>query len=207
MGICEITKDSYDLDSFAQFNQDVWVMGVIKTPGFFLEFGAFHPVDLSNTYLLEKNGWRGISVDPFPSGDWGIRPNTTFVKTVVTRDGRDIDFVKADELGGIEEHVGCHRNKIIEKPRVRLPSKTPTQILDKYNAPTDIDYISLDTEGSELEILQAFPFDKYKVKTLTVEHNYEEPKRTMIKNLLSTKGFIHVESNILDDCFVHELIY
>jgi hypothetical protein len=196
-----------DPDSFAQLNQDVWVMRVIKTPGFFLELGAFHPVDLSNTYLLEKNGWRGISVDPFPSGDWGTRPNTTLVTSVVTGDGRDIDFIKADELGGIEEHVGCHRNKVMGKPKVRLPSKTPTQILEECNAPMDIDYISLDTEGSELEILQAFPFDKYNVKALTVEHNYEEPKRTMIKNLLRAKGFVHAAPNMWDDCFVHESIH
>ena len=189
--------------SRAQLNQDLWVLQNIRKPGYFVEFGAFHPHTLSNTSLLEEHGWRGVSVDPFPAGDWTERPNTTLIKTVVTADGREVEFIKGDELGGIVEHVNSHRDKVADKERVRLPSMTPMQILEQVEAPTTIEYMSIDVEGAELEILEAFPFDAYTVKLLTVEHNYEEQKRTQIRNFLRTKDMHHIAPNKWDDCYVH----
>src|ERR1035437_4573352 len=45
-------------------------------------------------------------------------------------------------------------------------------LLDKYNAPRVIDYLSIDTEGSEFEILKSFDFNKYQFKAITCEHNF-----------------------------------
>jgi hypothetical protein len=123
---------------------------------------------------------------------------------VVTCDGREVEFIKGDELGGIVEHVNSHRDKVADKERVRLTSMTPTQILERVEAPKTIEYMSIDVEGAELEILEAFPFDTYTVKLLTVEHNYEEPKRTQIRNFLRTKGMHHIAPNKWDDCYCHE---
>jgi hypothetical protein len=54
-----------------------------------------------------------------------------------------------------------------------------------------IDYLSIDTEGSELSILTAFDFDRYDVRTMTVEHNYT-PDRERIHALLTSKGFVRM---------------
>jgi hypothetical protein len=77
-------------------------------------------------------------------------------------------------------------------------------LLKKYNAPKDIDYLSLDTEGSEIDILLAFDFDQYKVKFLTVEHNAKEENRQSIYTLLTSKGYDRVLKNISnwDDFYV-----
>jgi hypothetical protein len=76
--------------------------------------------------------------------------------------------------------------------------------LKKYNAPKDIDYISLDTEGSEVNILEAFDFSQYKVKFFTVEHNEKEVNRQKICDLLTSKGYDRVLKNISnwDDFYV-----
>ena len=190
--------------SRAQLEQDLWVLKHTEdmTSGYFIDIGAFHPSELSNTCLLDERGWRGVCVEPRPHGDWTTRQNTTLLEHVITSDGRDVTFIDGDELGGIEEHVSHHASKVAHKPRISLPSITPTDMLKRAGAPATIDYLSLDTEGSELEILENFPFDSYTVKLITVEHNYEEPKRTQIKTFLEGKGYIREMPCRWDDFYV-----
>lgn len=188
--------------SKAQLKQDVWVLDNSTRAGYFLEIGAFHPEDLSNTWLLEQKGWRGVAVEPMPNGDWTTRPNTTLIQEVITSDGRDVTFVSGNELGGIEEHISYHAKEVKDKPRVNLSSITPSQLLERVNAPRTIDYLSLDTEGSELEILSHFPFEEYTVRLITVEHNFEEPKRSQIRQLLERQGFVLDQERAWDDFYV-----
>ena len=68
-----------------------------------------------------------------------------------------------------------------------LPRRVVMMLLDllaAHNCPREIDYLSIDTEGSELPILNAFDFSKYDIKIVTVEHNYCEPDRQQIHDLL-----------------------
>ncbi len=71
----------------------------------------------------------------------------------------------------------------------------------EFHAPSVIDYWSLDTEGSELEILRSFPFDDYSFKVLTVEHNNFAAK-TAINALLTSKGYVRALELEIDDCYV-----
>lgn len=68
-------------------------------------------------------------------------------------------------------------------------------LLDFYDAPKEIDYLSIDTEGSELEILSAFDFNKYKIKIITVEHNWTED-REKLYNPLIKNGFNRVNHDL-----------
>ena len=70
--------------------------------------------------------------------------------------------------------------------------------------PRAIDYLSIDTEGSELDILSQFNFDRYDVSVITVEHNYVDALRGGIHQLLSSKGYIHTctELSRWDDWYV-----
>jgi 3-dehydroquinate dehydratase len=61
-------------------------------------------------------------------------------------------------------------------------------MLKKFEAPKLIDYLSIDTEGSEYKILQAFDFDQYKFKVITCEHNFSK-NREKIFNLLIENGY------------------
>ena len=60
--------------------------------------------------------------------------------------------------------------------------------LRQHGAPRDIDYISIDTEGNEYDVLSTFPFDEWSVTLLTVEHNFTE-QRTLIRKLLESHGY------------------
>jgi hypothetical protein len=64
-----------------------------------------------------------------------------------------------------------------------------SDVLDKYGAPSIIDYLSLDTEGSEFRILKAFPFDRYAFRVMTVEHNGFPKAMAQLQKLLKSKGY------------------
>ena len=74
-----------------------------------------------------------------------------------------------------------------QRPRASTAGRACPQ-----DVPSVIDFVSLDTEGSELAILKAFPFDQYTVRTVAVEHNFVEPRRTQMRALLEAKGLRHV---------------
>lgn len=80
-------------------------------------------------------------------------------------------------------------------------------ILDEHNAPKFIDYFSLDTEGAENEILSSFPFYRYKFELITVEHNFQEPKRSMIRQMLDFHGYRVAKEVYVDDWFVNKQMF
>lgn len=88
--------------------------------------------------------------------------------------------------------------KLIEVNTISL-----TDMLEKHGAPSLIDYLSIDTEGSEYEILSAHDFDRFKFKVITVEHNFTE-RRGLIFDLLTAKGYMrkYTELSHVDDWYV-----
>ena len=66
--------------------------------------------------------------------------------------------------------------------------------------------MSIDTEGSELEIIKNFDFEKYTFGLIDIEHNYIEPRRTEIYNLLSSKGYVYEGENKWDDMYIHNSV-
>ena len=75
-------------------------------------------------------------------------------------------------------------------------------ILMRGNAPPFVHFISLDIEGAEYEALKAFPFDRVRVGAWVIEHNNEEPKRSNLKRLLESKGYIRSHTFKQDDFYL-----
>jgi len=110
-------------------------------------------------------------------------------------------------LSGISNHIDCHKNTVDKsKTQIVVETLSFNDLLEKYNAPTFIDYLSLDTEGSELEILKSVDLQKYIFGVIDVEHNYIEPRRSQIKELLTNNGYIYVRANGCDDSYKHSSI-
>jgi len=199
--------------SKSQIGQDLNVVKTYKEKqnGFFIEIGASDGINLSNTYLLEKEyNWKGICIEPIP---------TIYEKLVINRQKSiccdnavyhtsdltvDFDIAQESLLSGISEYIDCHKKRIgINKKTIQVKTISLVDLLDKYNAPNFIEYLSLDTEGSEYEILKSFNFDKYIFGLIDVEHNYIQPRRNDIKNLLLSKGYVYIGPNNFDDCYKH----
>lgn len=202
--------------SRSQIGQDLWVLHRFPSlpDGFFLEVGANHPEELSNTWLLEKAAnWRGLCIEPFPVGDWSTRL-AQLVKLAVGPEGGRLQFIAPGHvLGGLVGSVDLERVQRDvpkeEQAMVEVRTDTLANIFREarpwgFEVPKVIHYLSLDTEGSELDILQTFPFDECKLLSLTVEHNFKEPARTQIREMLQSKGFQLDACVEFDDFFLLE---
>lgn len=195
----------------SQLGQDLWVLEIsdYKRNGFFVEFGATDGILLSNTWLLEKEfGWQGICAEPNPVFYERLKRNRScFVSNqyIGRTTGEEVEFIFADAYGGSVEYADDDSH--MEKRRAyqeaghtaMVTSTSLHDFLIQHNAPEFIDYISIDTEGSEYEILRDFPFDKWDIRLLTVEHNFTE-KRKDIQKLLESHGYKYQKAQF-DDWF------
>lgn len=184
----------------SQLGQDRWVVETLAgmSNGYFVDVGAADGVALSNTYTLETEfGWTGIAVEAHDEYYASLKMNRTCVcvHACVMGNVRNVRFREAGYLSGVEE---CFNVSAIERLRVEgfsdglvspKVSRTLEEILTSHNAPPVIDFLSLDTEGSESEILGAFPFDRYRFRTICVEHNgFPEPMR-VLRAILGGYGY------------------
>lgn len=193
-------KKKLESKSASQLGQDLWVLEQMdyKRNGFFVDFGATDGVLLSNTWLLEKEfDWQGICAEPNPEFQKQLSNNRSCIisnQCIGGRTGEKVQFILAKEFGGIRDFakVGKHKDKLIayeqENHIVEFETISLHDLLLKHNAPEEIDYLSIDTEGSEYHILSEFPFDRWKIRCLTIEHNYEA-QREKIYSLLRKKGY------------------
>ena len=76
-----------------------------------------------------------------------------------------------------------------------MPSVSLIDLLHQHNAPSTIDYLSVDTEGSEFSILQEFNFSLYKFNMISVEHNFSD-NRSRVLDLLSNAGYVRYLENL-----------
>lgn len=199
--------------SKAQLQQDLFVLNELnfKQNGFFVEFGATNGIDLSNTYLLEKEfNWKGILAEPAKIWHKDLEKNrTAFIEKncVWHTSNKFLNFneTKVSELSTIDQFCksDLHAKNRKNSKKYQIKTICLEDLLDKYHAPKVIDYLSIDTEGSEYEILSSFNFNKYKVKVITCEHNFTM-NREKIFSLLSMKGYKRLYTDIsrFDDWYV-----
>ena len=152
-----------------------------------------------------KRAGLGSASDPFPR-NMQDRSCQIFKEVVFSKAGEQVKFwAHANGFwGGIVDTLGPKDIKdILEKaPIVELTTVTLGDIFERAKAPRFIHYMSLDIEGGELNALKGFPFDKYQIGALTVEHNYLEPKRSEIRALMESHGYKRVHSWDRDDFYV-----
>ena len=197
--------------SKSQIRQDLFVISELnfKSNGYFVEFGATNGVDLSNTYLLEKEfNFYGILAEPNPSQWKDLRLNRSAQfedKCVWSKSGEKLNFVDSGVLSTLSSFSDCDRHAEERKygNQFEVDTISLTDMLEKFDAPSEIDYLSIDTEGSEYEILSAHNFDRFRFKVITVEHNYTE-QRERIFDLLTDNGYRrkYTELSHFDDWYV-----
>ena len=203
--------------SKSQNFQDLLVLRHLKLKrnGYFVEFGATNGIDFSNTYLLENEfAWSGILAEPARSYFKELsknRPNAV-LKELCVWESSDL-FLPFKETSNRDlstlnifsesDHYSDERREgqIYEVQTISL-----IDLLDRNGAPSHIDYLSIDTEGSEFTILSAFDFDRYTFGVITCEHNYS-PNREKIYELLTSKGYVRKFENLSkwDDWYFREV--
>jgi FkbM family methyltransferase len=182
-----------------------------SNPGFFVEVGGADGVHFSNTLILEKNfGWDGIIVEPSKFWKELLLTNRECkmdLRCVTGESGLVVNFTEAPNAlySTISEYLGAdsHHASRVDGINYKVNTVSLGDLLNSHGAPTIVDYLSLDTEGSEFEILEHFDFTRWQFKIITVEHNYTM-NREKVSKLLQKNGYEIVFRNrtFMDEWFV-----
>jgi len=200
--------------SKSQNGQDLFALltNEFKREGFFIEIGATNGVALSNTLLLERKfNWSGLLVEPAKIWHKELFENRNcFISTkcVFNTSGNEIIFneTKDRSLSTIDSYSnndGWSKSRADGKKYI-VETVTLNELIQEFKLPDIIDFLSIDTEGSEFEILTAIDFSRYKFRAITCEHNYTN-NREKIYNFLTQNGYRRKFENLSlgDDWYVY----
>ena len=196
----------------SQLYQDVFAAFIIgnKFDKTFFEFGATNGFDFSNSYMLEKTlGWKGALSEPSTQWHDELKKNRPFSDIITdciwSESEKELNFFMSD-IGN-----GSTLDAFKESDRLSMPRNTDARIKSGKNiyvktislndviqknfkgrAPS---YISIDTEGSEYEILRTFDFAKFRPVVFTIEHNFTNQQKK-IDDLMQLNNYVRVFKKI-----------
>jgi FkbM family methyltransferase len=195
------------MEFFSQYGEDFLLYKMFSTApsGFFVDIGAFDGIHLSNSYFFERRGWEGICVEPHPAYFPLLkknRPGSICIQAAVvgTPNTKTIEFFKedlgllsgvsVDETFDIEKRYAARGMEFRGFDRIEVPALTLTNLLEAH-LPEDqpIDFLSIDTEGNEEDILKELDLYRFRPSAVVVEAN-TEARRKSITDLMRQKGFV-----------------
>ncbi len=195
--------------SYSQMFQDLIVMDNLNwlENGIYIEIGALDGITHSNTILLEQYfNWNGILVEPNPQFSCHLKKyrgnNHLDFSVVSSRSDEKLQLLIAKDKG--HSTLTEFKNQAsIYTDQFEVYSISLNSLIRKYHLPVKINYLSIDTEGGELKILESFNFKDYDIDFISIEHNYS-PERSTIFELLTRHGFTRVFENIssVDDWYI-----
>lgn len=197
----------------SQHGEDRWLDKLFhqKQQGFFVEVGAYDGVVLSNTYHFEKErGWTGILVEPDArKADLcrKSRKNSLVYEcaAVATSDVQEISLfqVEGGEVYNTINMVDSHRKRLeeygLEHREIRVRAMMLDQILSDAKSP-NIDFLSIDVEEAEYEVLKGFDIKRWKPRIVMVESNSPERKRE-IRDYFVRNGYAYMHSIEVNDFY------
>lgn len=192
---------------YSQYKQDEYIYNrffkekELYNP-FFLEIGADDGIKFSNCAFFEKElGWQGIAIEPREVAFNELKKNRNCIclNTALSSEEKECEFMELFGYGlGLSGIIENYDNRHLDRINIELKNsenkgkminivktKTLGKILDKYNI-TNIDFLSIDTEGSELDILSTIDFNKIYIKVITIEDNYHSKE---LLNFFKSKGY------------------
>lgn len=208
------------MNSYSQpyVGQDRWILEEVfvgHQNGFFVDVGAGDGIDHSNTYALEQTGWKGLCIEADDANFTKLKMNRSCIceHACILDQRQEVDFLVVDQnqmdgLGhlfcGIKNFLPAYplAGKMVKKKTVPLDS-----VLRKHNVPKLIEYLNLDVEGAEFEVLKNFPFDEFTFTAITVEHNAHLGDASLQKNLrqlLLENGYVLAKSLKWDDWYLRK---
>lgn len=196
---------------YGQYKTDKYISEFFE-PGYIgtcIDVGAARPKRNNNTYYFEQAGWTTYCIEPnqnYASALKAERKNV-YDFAVGADNQNSVEFTICTLEGGNQEPVtGLKVNKKLlkdhliynpklEKVSVRL--RTLDSFIDENNI-RDIDFVSIDTEGTELDVLRGFDLHKHKPRLLIIENNYDEP---IIETYLKRYGYIKKRRVAVNDFY------
>jgi FkbM family methyltransferase len=180
-------------DTYSQFGEDAflhayfwgkeWKPGArsgrrLKRRGFYVDVGAYSPTECSNTYVFYQCGWRGINVDATPESVRGfqlVRRRDINLNCAIAREEGEVLFYVWDRpsvFNTMSEEVATRKeNELGEPPEIiRVPCLRLETVLKRHlPVGTAIDFLSVDVEGMDLQVLQSNDWERYRPELVVVE--------------------------------------
>jgi len=177
-----------------------------KTNGYFIDVGAHNGIDVNNTYYFENEGWNGICFEPIPEIFKQLEQNrkcTLVNKAISNTEGTAQFFLiegYSDMLSGLvdeypQEHIARINREIEQYNQNYNYIDVICSTFDKEVIETNINLLSIDTEGAELTILKTINFTKYNVDIMIVEYNYHNQE---LIGLLHNNNFEVIQQQGVD---------
>ncbi len=182
-----------------------------KREGYFVEVGVGNGKDISNSYLMETQyDWNGLLVEPshgFHSRIKGCRKAALDTRAATSIGGQHVSFDEYPEAGEFSKLSSVEGSSPDKRSARQYKVETATldTILEENGAPTQIDYMSIDTEGTELDILKGLDLKKYTIGFFTIEHNFRPGNLQQLKAVLEPHGYRQVlaQASQFDAWFIH----
>jgi len=172
-----------------------------KKTGFYIDIGAHHPTHLSNSYFFYKKGWRGINIEAMPGSIQlfnKFRPRDINLELPIGLDGKNLTYhiFKETAYNTFDEEL-AHSRSTVNKCKIintiSLKTFTLAEILkDHLPAGQNIDFLSIDVEGLDLEALKSNDWELYHPNLILVEilkHHLENIHDSNIHKYLLNKGY------------------
>jgi FkbM family methyltransferase len=198
-------RDLFDLHavrSYSQEGEDLILARLLsnRTNGYYVDVGAHHPKRFSNTFLFYKKGWKGINIDAMPgsmSAFKRLRPRDVNIEAAVGSSTSELMYHIFDEpaLNTLDSDLAKKYMQGGERlvRRIPVPTHQLKDILDKYVAPDQkIDFLSVDVEGLDLEVLKTNNWTKYRPTLIVTEifaTNLREAMTHPTSSFLETCGY------------------
>lgn len=168
--------------------------------GVFVEIGAWDGVCFSNTLFFEKElGWKGINIEPLPDKYEQLtknRPNAINLNVAVNDVEGETEFLITGMLSGIKTNYDPRHLQRIEKENgkpytesesIRVKTRRLDSIFREHNVQR-VHYLSIDAEGSEINIVRSIDFDFTYIDVIGFENNYND-KTIPVIEYLESKGY------------------
>jgi hypothetical protein len=193
-------KYCYHKISFSQDGEDIVIAELFneKSEGFYVDVGAHHPQRFSNTYYFYLKGWRGINIDAMLGSMRifdALRPRDINLEIPISDKSEVLTYYEFDEpalnsfsLPLSKERTNNTNYKIVTESQ--LKTQTLAEVLDKY-LPSEqiIDFLSIDVEGLDYQVMSSNNWDKYKPTVVLVE----DLELRYLKNVGSSKVYLFLE--------------
>ena len=207
------------LNNGSQFQEDIFILNQFPEGyvGKYLDVGCFHPTRHSNTFKMHKQGWKGINIDLNPltielfnyarpkaiNLNIGVSNSDTKKKLYFIDELNTQNTLDKNQLLFLKNHHNIKEDEISEKI---IKVRKINSILEE-NKFHDIDFMNLDVEGHELEILENLDFKKNKIKYLCIEminHNEQAKyKADKINQIMKLNNYILIKEFGFNYIFKH----
>lgn len=190
------------MNYYSQFRQDRFIDKVIfckKKNGYFVDIGAYDGKTISNTYFLEKErDWKGICFEPNPTVFINLKNNRKcqiFNCCIGNLNGNSLFFQvvgDSEMLSGLKSaydprHIDrIHRETKVNNGFINEIVVEVKPLIDFLPEGQVVDYLSVDTEGNEFEIIESIDFSRNDFNSISIENNYKNKK---IEDFLLSKGY------------------